>query len=742
MHWAEQNGVTEALIDPLYVDLSPVLEHPTLTEDNAAVDHHKLRFFESFRALLVGIGRWARPAIVVHDLERADSDTLELTSYLADELFADPELDPDVARPGLLMLLARDDNSTSDIVRDTLQEIESYRSTRTMSLQGLDIEGLRSYVQSPHVLEKLLAASDGLPQELDAIFEALPTNVEELFQRRLIGLDPIAQETLRALAVSGRPAAARTLAHVVQHPLKQVAKTLNDLREARIVDRRVRNGEFQFSYARRRDLEVTETALSAEDRQRFHRGWADALTKEPDQADPALLAHHQLRSSEPQRGVALAVRAAESYAVAGALNAAVHMLESAHPYAQGELRLTIATRLADLTPMVGAPKRALRHVDELKKLMPDDQRGLAFLREAKLHNNAGDHDRALQAIDEARRLVPESSSDDRAAIEGAASEAHYHRSSLEQAEAAAQAGLKFLGSLESASTAARARLVNQLGKIALARADYATALSYYEQNLSLATKAGLQSLQAMAHVNISIVLLRRGEPGDAERHLDACLRTAREIGDLPTMAFASMTAGGLHHQRGQLGRAIEAYRECRSLFRRLGNRTQLARALHNLATLYLVCGDVTRAKAYNNEAYRLAKQSGVGRILALATVVDGLLEAESGAVEMGEARLREGMHLQSREGVERPIETMIELAEFQLRFRSVGATADILDEVERGLELHDSAFLRARAALMRGRLMVEQGDDKACEVLMSARDRFVELDRRLFVRDAEIALAR
>ncbi|MEM7677323.1 MAG: sigma 54-interacting transcriptional regulator, partial [Myxococcota bacterium] len=336
--------------------------------------------------------------------------------------------------------------------------------------------------------------------------------------------------------------------------------------------------------------------------------------------------------------------------------------------------------------------------------------------------------------------MPQTSAVDRAAIEGAASEAHYHRSSLDQAEEAAQAGLAFLGSLESASTAARARLVNQLGKIALARADYATALNYYEQNLGLATKAGLHNLQAMAHVNICIVLLRRGEPKDAERHLDACIRTAREIGDLPTMAFASMTAGGLHHQRGQLGQAIEAYRECRSLFRRLGNRTQLARALHNLATLYLVCGDITRAKAYNNEAYRLAKQSGVGRILALATVVDGLLEAESGEVETGEARLREGMHLQSREGVERPLEAMIELAEFQLRFRSVAATADVLDEVERGLELHDSAFLRARADLMRGRLMVEQGEDGS-EVLTGARDRFAELDRRLFVRDAEIALA-
>ena len=742
MQWAEQNGITDDLIDPLYADLSPVLEHVAPDDGGGTSLDHKLRFFESFRALLAGISRWARPVVVVHDLERADSDTLELSCYLADELFADPSLEPDMARPGLLMLLARDDETTPAIAHDVLQEIAGYGNTQTVGLKGLDLDGLRRYVQAPHVLEKLLAASDGLPQELDAIFEALPTNVEELFQRKLNGLDAVSQETLRALAVSGRPTPARTLAHVVQHPLKQVAKVLNELREARIIDRRISNGEFQFSFARRSDLEVTDRTLSDQDRRRYHRGWADALAKEADQGGPALLAHHQLRSTEPQRGVTLAIKAAETYALGGALNAAVEMLESALPHAQGELRLTIATRLADLAPLIGVPKRALRHIEELKSLVPEAERGPAFLREATLHNKAGDHDLALQALEQARRLVPPTDLRERASIESAASEAYYHLSALDNAEDAARAGLESLAQLDTASPADRGALINQLGKIALANADYGSALDFYEQNLALAGKAGLQNLLAMALVNISIVHLRKGDPKEAERHLNRCILAARAIGDLPTMAFASMSVGALHHQRGDLGRAIEAYRECRSLFRRLGNRTQLARTLHNLGVLYLVCGDLGRAKAYNDEARRLAEQSGVERIVALATVVDGLLLAETGKVDDGEVRLREGVRRQNHEGAERPIEAMVELADFQLRWRSVDVAADTLEEVERGLEHHDSALLRARADLLRGRVLSAQRDDFALDVLKQARDRFAELDRRLFVRDAEIALAR
>ena len=202
-----------------------------------------------------------------------------------------------------------------------------------------------------------------------------------------------------------------------------------------------------------------------------------------------------------------------------------------------------------------------------------------------------------------------------------------------------------------------------------------------------------------------------------------------------------MTVGALHHQRGQIGRAIEAYRDCRALFRRLGNRTQLARALHNLGVIYALCGDTSRAKAHNDEALRLAAKSGVGRIVALATVVDGLLIAELGDVDAGEQRLREGLRLQTHESAERPLEAMLELADFQLRWRSLDAAADTLREVECGLTQHGSALLRARTDLLRGRVLAATGEDDAMDVLRRARDQFQSLGRRLFVRDAEVSLA-
>src|SRR5688572_22626624 len=63
--WAEQNGLTNKILDPLYGDLGPVLDLAAADGD-ASLDQ-KLAFFDAFRRLLSGVSQEARMLVVVHD---------------------------------------------------------------------------------------------------------------------------------------------------------------------------------------------------------------------------------------------------------------------------------------------------------------------------------------------------------------------------------------------------------------------------------------------------------------------------------------------------------------------------------------------------------------------------------------------------------------------------------------------------------------------------------------------------
>lgn len=741
MAWAEQTGLTDTLDDDIYEGLSPVLEHGHAEENGQSLDQ-KLRFFDALRRLLSALGTQARLLMVIHDLERADSDTLELTTYLVNELFADPDLEPNQVPKGLLLLLLRDDVS-GPAAREFLEEMQQQQAPNCLHLEGLDLEGLRRYVQSPHVLQKLLAASDGLPQEVDALIEALPNNVEELFERKLAGMDAAAQDTLRALAISGRAATARTLATVTGRIPKETARALGQLRDAHVVERKIHNGEFQFTFHRDRDLEVTHRSMSDEDRARYHGGWGQALSGTGEAGASALLAYHQLRSTEPLRGVVLAVQAAETYVVGGALNSAIEMLESARPHASGEILLSILERLAELAPLTGNPRRALGVVEQMKAALPDGERGIAHLKEAQLRNAAGEYDLALEALARARLSTGADQRLQSAQIEAAASEAYYHKSQRQVAAEAAQAGLEALAALPGeAPTRERIELHNQLGKIALADGDAERAIELFQETGRCAERSGLVGEQARALVNMGMVHMRRGESSKAEQRLLEGIELAQKVNDLTRLAFGYMNLGVLVHQTGELGRALDCYRECRSLFRRLGNRTQLARVLHNLGGLYLLIGDHARARAHNDEALRLARQSGVQRVVALSTVVDGIILVGIGEREAGESRLREGMRLQRKMGTERPVEAMIELAELKLQAGDLSAARELLGEVQFALNKSPSPLLSARRDLLMGRVGLQGKQPDAVEDLLRARDAFEGLNRHLFVRDVEMALVR
>ncbi len=740
MQWSQELGKTEVLVDPVLADLEPVLHHHEGREQSNALDQ-KLRFFEATRKLLASVSEHTRPLLVVHDLEHADRDTFELATYLADTLFPDADLEPRSERAGLLLFVVRDDRQTSASARDFVLECEERTSMAKLALRGLDIEALGQYLQSPRLLEKLMAASDGLPKEIDELFDALPANVEQIFERRLAELEPVAQDVLRALAVSGRSATPRIVAEVTDRPQKDVARALSELRSARVLERRIQNGEMQFCFARRTNLEVTQRSISSELTARLHGRWADASSKEPGFLDPSLLAYHQLRSSEPTRGVPLALRAAETHAVAGALEAAVQLLEAALPHAEGEIREIALERLADLSKLRGRPRDALRFVAELKKALPEAEAGKALVREAHLFNQAGEYDRALEAVDAARTvLAPDSL--ERADGECAAGEALYQLGRLVDASETAASAIDHLIGPAAESVRLRLELCNLLGKIALAADELERALGIFDETFVLAEAHGLPREAARARVNLGLVHMRAGRPVEAEENLCLGIDLAKESHDVSHLAFGLLNLGVLAHQKGQLGRAIECYQQCRSLFLRLGNRTQLARVLYNLGNLYLLLGDSERARTHNTEALRLAKDLGVEKLTALATMLEGMTRAEEGDFEGAEAHLRDSMLLLRRLGKDRPLEAMVELASLQLRRDAPERALEILEELGAGLDHDRNQRLHLRGRLLAGRTRAALGDPSAESVLLEVRQGLELLGERLLLREAELELSR
>ena len=739
MTWAEQQHLSETLVDPLLADLSPAMDAEAGGLEAPSLDH-KLRFFEAVRRLLTGISERAKLLAVVHDLERADGDTLELASYLADNMFADPALEPGAGRPGLLLLLVRDDRTTRVRAKDFLADLEERSAVETMRLAGLDLDGVRLYLQSPRVLEKVLAASEGIPREIDELFEALPSNVEQLFERRLDTMAAVERGVLRALALSSRAASARVLATVTGFAIKDVAHALAAHKEARILERKITNGELQFSFVRRSNLEVTARTAVADELAHLHGGWAAALTEAGATNDPGLLAHHQLRSTEAARGVPLAIRAAEAHTFAGAFDAAATLLEDALPHARGELRLNILGRLCELASLRAKPREAVRWVELWKAELPEHDKARALIREAELHNAVGQYDRALAALHQARQVVPEANVIERAAIEGAAAEASYQRASLDEASSAAANGLAILGD-EIGAERTRIELVNLLGKVALAREDYAQARDRFGETLAAAERAGLVREEARALVNLGHAAMRAGDHTLAERTLIEAVERARGAHDLSHLAVATLNLGVIAHLRSQLGRAIELYRSCRSLFQRLGNRTQLARVLMNLANLYSAVGDFSRAKAHVDEALRLAQASGSEQVIHIARVVRATLLAKEGQRDEAESILRDAMVQQRRMGVERPTETLLELAELQLGAGDLPAARETAVELATSLDQVKAPRLALRARLLKARLAAAAGEPDALELLEAARAETEKHGDRLLAIDAETALA-
>ncbi len=553
-----------------------------------------LPFYEAVRQALLEVSA-AHPAVLfLHDLHRADEETLRLVRYLVANLLADPAFDwsadlPDLPAPGpppfqgLLVLSFRE----TEAVRPLLEVARASAAVEHVPLRGLDAAGVRDWLGSDEFVERLMRASGGLPAALENLVDSLPEDASAVWPRRIAELPPEAQPVLDALAINARPATAEQVAALVEvsgdaHAL------LADLVSRKVLERRLETGVVRYRFTGSGARAAWLRTVPASRAQGIHRRIAERLAVATAMgAEPEEVAHHYLAGGAIAEAVPFARQAAERLERCFAYRRAARLLEAVVDATVGDLQAEILDRLARLYAETGDADGARACLARLVESFPERAGPALEARVAGLHLAAGDH-AAARAVAEAA-LGAEPPPQTREELVAVAAEAAWLGGDLAAAEAHAR-GAADDG--RPCSLGAR----NTLGKVHLAREELDEAQALFARNLEVAEAASAVGQQARALINLGVVDLQRGEPDAALHRFSAAHALATEAGELRLVALAVENLAVLHHRRQAYAEALVYHHQSTAAFRRLGHEAQLATTALNLADLYLTVGDAERAR--------------------------------------------------------------------------------------------------------------------------------------------------
>jgi sigma-54 specific flagellar transcriptional regulator A len=641
----EPRGLADAFLERHALALSvlvPALQATTV----APAARDKTAFLEALRAFLVDLAKVAPPTLLLTDLHAADDDARDAVRFLARHLFSPDGADADDQNPGVLVVSGRSDD---DAARAFIDDLADGPRSRLLIVEGLSRAGLVTYLSTHPLLDRLLAASRGRPEDVDELLEALPPDADTLLRQRVAAMDERAQRIVAALAVMGRPAGADLLAAVIGAATAEVARALGALVEQRLLTRRLHNGELLFSFARPHHAEAILKGTAEADTRALHH--AIGVAFEARDAPEDQLAFHFLRGTDPTRGVAHAVAAVEKLLLTFGYGSAAELVR---------LALPVATRAADITPEPYARHRfellgqlveaerarghlqaALDAVEQLRALASPEQVPAVLRRMGELLCQRGEYREALDVLEEALTRADDSRDDasrdgggsgddalpERALILAAMADVAYRKSDLGGATAFAE---RALHGAPRAPVAFRLRVNNTLGKVAYSRERYADADAAFADNLRVAESERLAPEAVLARINMGLCRHRLGRHAEAREVLERALAGARAIGDLANEAAALANLGTIAQRLGELPRALDAYRAALSRFLRIGNRGEIRRATWNLANLCVALGHLDAAETYLEQSRRIAIDDDDQRGLAFVHSSEGELALARG----------------------------------------------------------------------------------------------------------------
>lgn len=492
---------------------------------DAAGMHSPGQVAEAVHALLSAVGERSPLLVVLEDAHWADPSSRDLMTLLLTRGFASPV--------ALVVTYRSDDLHRCHPLHETLAVWARIAGVEHVDLQPLDDAAIRDIV----VGAGPLAPDDRTTREITRRAEGNPFFAEELAASTVSGqpisgglsrvlwarvdqLSAPAQEVVRTMAVGGR-----TIGHDLLVRLVDLDEAELEAAVAEAVERHVIQTRWPPAYAFRHALlaETTTADLLPGQRIRLHRAYAAALADDPSLGSPAELARHAAASGD----LVTAVRAAREAA------------------------------RADLA--LGAPANALQHLEEALGWLPEEapERDEVSLEASDAALTAGDVVRSVQLLrDRIEHPGPGQSPTVRARLLATCAN-RCRLVDLAFAQTPIDMTTEAMALVPGEDGAERLFVMTAHMQQLVDTRQYAEAAALGEEATALAERLGTPGALTEIRTVMSRVIEAHDDLDALERHIDGLLADLRSRD--PLRVRIHHQAATMHHRRGHLERALEAY---------------------------------------------------------------------------------------------------------------------------------------------------------------------------------------
>jgi len=215
----------------------------------------------------------------------------------------------------------------------------------------------------------------------------------------------------------------------------------------------------------------------------------------------------------------------------------------------------------------------------------------------------------------------------------------------------------FRAALEAAKDdmAMKARVQVALAKMNRLRGEYESALDWLEQAKEACAKLGDTRGLAEVLIETGILLLRKGEFGQASKPFREGLELAREANNMFLTARALTGLGNVISDQGDIVAARPYYEEGLALRRQMNDKAGIAGSLNNLGIMAISQGDYAAARILYEESLALVREIGDKRGITSALNNLGGVVYEQGDSKAAQAFFEESLALKREMGYKQGI---------------------------------------------------------------------------------------